>query len=141
MNKKSGRDLLTDAFRRNIYDRLLTKYIDSCRPSSEEEDTRSSRVTKKNEGRFPNLAGFCRFLRMGTEDLIELSEEFPAQVAYIYAVLEDEALNSSVSPTLLTAYLKRRLGYDRNGERGERSPCSEALPMIQFEHDIYGDGE
>ena len=140
MNKKSGRELLLDAFRRNTYDRLLEKYLASCRPSLEEEGTASRRSSKRTEGRFPNLAGFCRFLRIGTEDLLELSEEFPDAIAYVYAVLEDEALNSTVSPTLLTAYLKRRLGYDRDPAKKERAALSDALPLIQFEHDIYGDG-
>ena len=85
-------------------------------------------------------ARFCRFLRIGTEDLLSLAEEFPDAVAYVYAVLEDEALNSTVSPTLLTAYLKRRLGYDRDPEKKERAPLTDGLPLIQFEHDIYGDG-
>ncbi len=141
MNKKSGRDILLNAFRRNNYDRLLKKYISSCHPPSEEEGGNSARASKKNEGRFPNIAGFCRFLQIGTEDLIGLSEEFPEAIAYIYAVLEDEALNSTVSPTLLTAYLKRRLGYDREIERRDRPLCSDAPPIIQFEHDIFGDGE
>ena len=140
MNRKSGRELLSEAFRRNTYERLLDKYILSCRPS-EEEAMGPARGSKKAEGRFPNLAGFCRFLRIGTEDLIGLSEEFPDAIAYVYAVLEDEALNSSASPTLLTAYLKRRLGYAREAERKERSSLPDAPPIIQFEHDIYGDGE
>ena len=140
MTKKSGRELLLSAFRRKTYDRLLERYIASCHLPSEEEGASTSRVSKKTEGRFPNLAGFCRFLQIGTEDLIGLAEEYPDAMAYIYAVLEDEALNSSVSPTLLTAYLKRRLGYERENDRKERFSSSDLPPMIQFEHDIYGDG-
>ena len=140
MNKKSGRELLVNAFRRQNYDRLLEKYIASCHPLPEEDGTISPKASKKTEGRFPNLAGFCRFLHIGTEDLTELSEEYPDAIAYVYAVLEDEALNSSVSPTLLTAYLKRRLGYDREPERKDKPMPTDLQPIIRFEHDIYGDG-
>ncbi|MBR2353087.1 MAG: hypothetical protein IKA76_01110 [Clostridia bacterium] len=140
MNKQSGRELLENAFRRKNYDRLLKKYIASCHPASEEDGAILPRAPKKPEGRFPNLAGFCRFLHIGTEDLVDLSEKYPDAIAYVYAVLEDEALNSSVSPTLLTAYLKRRLGYDKENERKEKLLPTDPQPIIRFEHDIYGDG-
>jgi hypothetical protein len=112
-------------------------------PEEDEESVRGSgaKNQKRIEGKFPNLAGFCRFLKIGTEDLLGFSEEFPEAVAYILAVFEDEALNSSVSPTLLTAYLKRRLGYERELDRKERPIPADALPVIRFEHDVYGDGE
>ena len=143
MNKNRGRRLLESALRRNTYERLLEKYIAHCRPEEDEESVRGSgaKNQKRIEGKFPNLAGFCRFLKIGTEDLLGFSEEFPEAVAYILAVFEDEALNSSVSPTLLTAYLKRRLGYERELDRKERPIPADALPVIRFEHDVYGDGE
>ena len=143
MNKNRGRKQLETALRRNTYESLLENYILLCRPEEDEEPTRGGGVKnqKRSEGKFPNLAGFCRFLRIGTEDLLGFSEEFPDAVAYILAVFEDEALNSSVSPTLLTAYLKRRLGYEREADRKERPLPSDALPVIRFEHDVYGDGE
>ncbi len=142
MHKKSGAERLREACRRNTYHRLLESYVESCRPLSETEDPNdrhSSKNAKKSEGRFPNLAGFCRFLKMGTDDLSEIAKEFPDAVAYLSAVFEDEALNASISPTLLTAYLKRRLGYDRDSERKENA-SSDGIPMICFEHDIFRDG-
>ncbi len=142
MNTNRGRRHLENALRRNTYEKLLEKYINACRPEEDDGTLRPSgaRTPKKSEGKFPNLAGFCRFLKIGTEDLLAFSEEYPDAVAYILAVFEDEALNSSVSPTLLTAYLKRRLGYDREPDRKERPLPSDTLPVIRFEHDVFGDG-
>ena len=140
MNKSRGAERLREACRRNTYHRLVEQYINSCRPAPDSEDKTLGKNIKKSEGRFPNLAGFCRYLKMGTEDLSELAKEFPNAVAYLTAVFEDEALNSSVSPTLITAYLKRRLGYERDSERKD-VPSSEGPPMICFEHDIFRDGE
>ena len=52
--------------------------------------------------------------------------------------MEDEALNaSSVSPTLITAYLKRRLGY---AEKPEASSAECGDVRVIFEHDITEDG-
>lgn len=95
----------------------------------------------KNGGRFPNLAGFCRFLGVGVEQFCLAMKERQEEYDALCAMLEDEALNSGLSPTLIAAYLKRHLGY---GERKEAANSS-ALELDQiklvFEHDIYEDGE
>lgn len=144
MSKKSGAELLRAACVRNQHHKLLERYLLFCRPESEDNEPSVRRGTskkqKRDEGLFPNLAGFCRFLRMGTEDFSEVAKEFPDAAAYIVTALEDEALNAAISPTLLNAYLKRRLGYDREELREEPLP-SEPLPLIRFEHDILRDGE
>ena len=54
----------------------------------------------------------------------------------IYLTLEDEALNSGLPPALLSAYLKKRLGYEKELQAVEEMPL-----QIQFEHDIFEDGE
>ena len=51
-------------------------------------------------------------------------------------MLEDEALNSSLSPTLISAYLKKRLGYASDSS----AESSENQLQIKFEHDIFEDG-
>ncbi len=132
MSRKGGPEFLRDAFGRNKHTRLLEGYLRSCRPGAGGDP--------KDHGRFPNLAGFCRFLKIGTEELTALREEFPEACAYIYAVLEDEALNASLSPSLATAYLKRRLGYERESSDGERAPVEATQLAICFEHDIWQDG-
>ena len=121
MNQKSGDKELYNACCRNTVHRLLEKYIDSCR---EESDA----VT--------DTPSFCRYLRIGTDRLDELSEEFPDEINRIYLTLEDEALNSGLPPALLSAYLKKRLGYEREFERSEDQSL-----RIQFEHDVLRDGE
>ena len=135
MNQKSGDKELYNACCRNTVHRLLEKYIDSCREESDAvTDTPSKRRSRQD--RFPNLAGFCRYLRIGTDRLDELSEEFPDEINRIYLTLEDEALNSGLPPALLSAYLKKRLGYEREFERSEDQSL-----RIQFEHDVLRDGE
>ena len=113
--------------------RKLKEYLASCRPPPDAD-------TKKKDCTFPNLAGFCRFLGCGVSSLDELRAAYPAQYGLVCATLEDEALNFSLSPTVLTAYLKQRLGY---GEKLDTTPSGSAecgqLQLI-FEHDITEDG-
>ena len=91
----------------------------------------------KGHGRFPNLAGLCRFLGTGVSDIEELRKERPDEHERLMAILEDEALCADVSPTLLASYMKRRLGYGdaECGATGQREV------VWRFEHDIYKDGE
>ena len=82
------------------------------------------------------MAGFCRYLGISTDELERLSRDFPVQYGRLISVFEDEALNSGLSPTLLSAYLKKRIGY----EVAKKSACDEQI-RISFEHDILEDGE
>ena len=112
----------------------LRRYLRECRPPSGEEG-------KKGSGRLPNLAGFCRWLGCGVSEMETLRLSHPAAADWLTAVMEDEALNNGagVSPTLLTAYLKRRLGYA--SERAEAVAQAECGEMrVVFEHDIEEDG-
>lgn len=140
MYKKSGLEFVKDACRRKIYHKLLESYLQACRSESLSEDTSDASSKKSPKERFPNLAGFCRFLKIGAEDLSRISEEFPDAFTYICTALEDEALNSSLSPTLLNNYLKRRLGYDEVPNAKHRDTETQR-PIVQFEHDIFRDGE
>ena len=65
-----------------------------------------------------------------------MEREHPIPFGRLRAVLEDEALNATLSPTLIGAYLKRRLGYDNTTD----ARASEQL-TVRFEHDIWEDGE
>ena len=107
----------------------LAEYIELCR----------SEVVGKAKTRFPNLAGFCRYLGVGVEVLVEAFREAPDSYGALCAVFEDEALNSELSPTVVTAYLKQRLGY---GEKQEPSRATCELPEFKlvFDHDIFEDG-
>ena len=70
-------------------------------------------------------------------DIEELRKERPDEHERLMAILEDEALCADVSPTLLSSYMKRRLGYGdaECGATGQREV------VWRFEHDIYKDGE
>ena len=114
---------------------LLNEYIIAC------SNTDNSAGEKKNSKTsmsptFPNLAGFCRFLKISTSELEELSKKFPEDYNRLLTILEDEALNSKLSPTIVSAYMKKHLGYDRTSKCQTNSQLE-----IKFEHDIFEDGE
>lgn len=126
---------------------LLREYLEFCAslPSREGEEAQmehqkktpqKSSKAERNRSVFPNLAGFCRYLGVGTGELERLSEVYPVEHGKILAVLEDEALNSGLSATLISAYLKKRLGYDT-----QKNQADEPQLQISFEHDIIKDGE
>lgn len=136
MNPSPGKEALRQICLRGTLQRTLEHYISSCRPPAEEAGAEEKKRQKKSAGRFPNLAGFCRYRRISLEELAALTEEFPAEMAILYASLEDEALNSGLPPPILSAYLKKRLGYEREFEAANGG----GEVLIRFEHDIYADG-
>jgi len=135
MNTNGGEKALRSACRRKQINRILEHYIRSCRTQEEGEEGEKSR-TRKVKDRFPNLAGFCRYVSVSPRELEQLSREYPRQIEEIYLTLEDEALNSGLPPALLSAYLKKRLGYEKELQGVEEQPL-----QIHFEHDIFEDGE
>ena len=112
---------------------LAEEYIAFCKSVSDAE----KKPSRKSAGRFPNVAGFCRYFRIGATEYECLAQKYPAEFEKLYATLEDEALNSDVSPTILSAYMKKRLGYDRESER----EISDGQLKIVFDHNIMEDGE
>ena len=130
MNSSKGS--LLEICQEERIDELLERYIVFC---SGVQNGDGKKQTTKNA--FPNLAGFCRYLGVGINDLSELSNTYPKEYERIMTVLEDEALNSGLSATLLSAYLKKRLGYDTPSGSAKGSSQLE----ICFEHDIMEDGE
>ena len=128
---------------------MLERYLELCASqpsedgevSSEESKSKRSsrsRTAEQSRASFPNLAGFCRYLGVGTGELESLAAEYPSEHGKILAVLEDEALNSGLSATLISAYLKKRLGYDSTPRA---STDNDKQLQIRFEHDILKDGE
>lgn len=112
----------------------LNEYIYLCRQSKEENDACEKKKRTSERSSFPNLAGFCRFLGVGASELEDFGSRFPDIYGRILTILEDEALNSTLSPTLVSAYLKKRLGYD-----GAEKKAASQLE-ISFEHDVFEDG-
>ena len=123
--------LLLRALEENLLPELLGEYLTCCHEAVSADG-------KRREGGFPNLAGFCRFLGCGLSDLEALRVTNPTLSDRISAILEDEALNALLSPTLLNAYLKRRLNYVEHPE-STATDCGEM--RLVFEHDILEDGE
>lgn len=133
-NKQEENDskgLISSLHRNGLLEGLVDEYLESCR-DSEAAESKSRRTV-----RFANLAGLCRFLGTGLADLEQMRGEFPEEYDRLLAVFEDEALNSSISPTLLSAYFKKRIRYSTEEEK----PLGRKEVSYRFEHDILADGE
>ena len=132
----TNHDPLAEAFHHGQLSRLLEEYVALCHPPREaDEKAPKGRASPPAGERFPNLAGFCRYLGCATEEWLSMERDYPIPFGRLRAVLEDEALNASLSPTVVGAYLKRRLGYDKESDT-HTEPMS-----VRFEHDIWEDGE
>lgn len=93
---------------------------------------------KRGKPRFPNLAGFCRRLKVGTAAMKLIEEEYPDQFGALLSLFEDEALNSAQSATILSAYMKEHLGFGEKKEGGASFPVGDV--KLVFEHDAFEDG-
>ena len=122
-----------------LLDAFIDEYITYCQRVSEDREggNAEKRSAKKNKNRFPNVAGFCRYFNIGSKEYEALAAKYPNEFDRLYAIFEDEAFNSDVSPTLLSAYLKKRLGY----EKREGSEIFDGQLKVLFDHDIMEDGE
>ncbi|MBQ9113030.1 MAG: hypothetical protein IJY08_05560 [Clostridia bacterium] len=131
------RGLISQLCRDGRLDEVVEEYISYCHATQSHSAEEAARTKVKVRSRFPNIAGFCRYLGTGLSDISGLASDFPAEHDRLIAIFEDEALNSEVSPTLLSAYLKKRMRYttseDGKTEGKEVRYC--------FEHDIFSDGE
>ena len=76
---------------------------------------------------------FLKFFRLK-------SKKYPEEFEKLFAVFEDEALNSQISPSLLSTYLKKRLGYSDASESTQTEVDTDKIKLI-FDHDIFVDGE
>ena len=115
---------------------LAEQYVKEC---SREGEGQTVGKRKETSGRFPNLAGFCRTLCTGLFWIDALKSEYPEQYGALCALFEDEALNSSQSATVISAYMKEHLGFGEGKKESEGACMSGDIKLI-FEHDIYEDG-
>lgn len=115
---------------------LLNEYLLTCHDEKAQDSTQECKKKKSKETVFPNLAGFCRFIGISTSELEAFGKNNPNEYGIILTVLEDEALNSEASPSIVSAYLKKRHGYD-----GSKILETSSQLEIKFEHDIFKDGE
>jgi hypothetical protein len=129
---------------------LAEQYIEDClgcRSDENEENEKDQKDEKddvkckgkRKREKFPNMAGFCRFIEISPRRYSELCELYPEETGLIAAAFEDEALNSNKPAAIIAAYLKARLGYAENAPP-KNDGGSGAVNVI-FEHDIISDGE
>ena len=131
MNKRNN-PLLRAAKKKEL-DAILSRYLAACTPDDGE---------RRSVRRLPNLAGLCRFVGCGVRAFAQLADVYPETADHLLAVLEDEVLSISPSPTLLSAYLKKRLGYaDKTRDEDAETETDCGLMRLVFEHDIEEDGE
>ena len=118
-------------------DKLLEEYIISCSDACELESAAGKKCSKKSKKKFPNVAGFCRYFHIGDAEYEQLCRKYPTEFERVKLVFEDEALNSEISPTILSAYLKKRLGY----EKSSGGEVYDGQLKVVFDHDILEDGK
>lgn len=135
-NEELGMSLVERACGQGLLHALAEEYIVFCTDSAEIEPSDKKRDSRKKK-RFPNVAGFCRYFHIGETEYRCLSKKFPEEFDRLSALFEDEALNSDISPTVLSAYLKKRLGYEKSVGT---EVCDGQLRVV-FDHDIEEDGE
>ena len=135
-NEETGASLIEHACGKGLLHSLAEEYLVFCKECSESEDEGAKRKEKRRK-RFPNVAGFCRYFNIGELEYGCLAARYPDEFDRLSALFEDEALNSELFPTLLSAYLKKRLGYEKSAGS---EVCDGQLRVI-FDHDITEDGE
>ena len=142
MTDKEGSELIESACANGTLITLAEQYINSCNSDedNDKEEKNGAKKQKKKNGRFTNFAGFCRYVGIGDTEYAKLSKKYPEEFEKLACVLEDEALNSEISPSLLGVYLKKRLGYDDSAKAQKNDVDMGQLKLI-FEHDIIADGE
>ena len=116
----------------SILDRF-SSYLDTCRSEGDGKNG-------KNAGKIPNVAGFCRYIGATLPEFERLRKTRPELHGALCAELEDEALNSTMPASILSVYLKLRLGYAADTPEPTGVTDSGQLRLI-FDHDAYRDGE
>ena len=93
---------------------------------------------RENGARLPNISGFLRRLRFGAAELDRLRRDYRQVYRTILMTFEDEAINSTRSPSLVSVYLKQYFKSDIEDSEESESRCG-PLTLV-FDHDITLDG-
>lgn len=134
--------------RAQAYRRAARMFRDgSIVPEAEAYCSSCRRRGGDKQERFPNLAGFSRYMGIGLCSLRALGERHAAVYDAILTLLEDEALNATRYPcsssTLTATYLRERLGafeHDKTKDKGAASSKEAEMVKVVFEHDMAEDG-
>lgn len=145
MTNKDSAELIEAACNTGSLGALAEEYIIFCHTTQANQDEPSDKAATKKKSadktvKFPNVAGFCRYFGIGQQKYECLSKKYPEEFEKLSAIFEDEALNSEISASVLTAYLKKRLGYS-DTEKSEKSEVDAGQIRLIFDHDILLDGE
>ena len=131
--------LISEMCKSGLLDGLVEDYIGFCHRTHTPAAEDASKARTKSRTLFPNLAGFCRWLGWGGNEMELLKKTTPDLYDRICTVLEDEALNSDLSASVLTAYLKQRIWRAEPSSDKSTVDQGDQLRLI-FEHDILEDG-
>lgn len=115
---------------------LAEKYVAECKARVDAFDVKMSK--SKSLDRFPNLAGFARYLGVSISTIKKIEGKWPEQYGTLLAIFEDEALNSDKNATILNTYIKERLSFGEKKEGGATLPVGNV--QLVFEHDMSEDG-
>ena len=127
---------LHELFECNLLSPIMEDYVSLCLAQANESSGSMQKRSLKHPP-LPNLAGFCRYLKTDVDTVVKVGKAHPSEFGRIMAILEDEALNSDASATIISSYMKKRLNYERSTEES-LAPQS---TTVTFEHDIFSDGE
>ena len=97
-----------------------------------------AKYCKDHESRIPNMAGFFRRLGFGARELDHFKSEHKDVYRTVLMIFEDEAINSTRPPSLVSAYMKQYFRSDTDSDVSE-SQCGPIT--LVFDHDIDADGE
>lgn len=86
--------------------------------------------------RLPNMAGFFRWMGLSAAARDHFKKAHSERYRTIKMIFEDEALNSPLPPSIVSAYMKQY--FSAEDEPSDREPGGITL---MFEHDIERDGE
>lgn len=127
---------------RGLLAELVEQYLLACHSKADFEgggdEDLACKGKKGHKGRFPNIAGFCRYWGIGQGALEKLCSYLPEEYDALCSIFEDEALNSDCPPSIVGAYLKKRLNYS---EHNVSKSSDDGVVIPVFEHDIGKDGE
>ena len=85
--------------------------------------------------RLPNMAGFFRWMRLSASARDRFKTDHPEEYMTIIMFFEDEALNSPLPPSIVSAYMKQYFSIEEHPAEN-----NDGITLI-FEHDILHDGE
>jgi len=126
-------ELIDDICQRNTMSELAEQYINFCLCTDIENDSKHTRRV-----RLPNICGFFRWLRLSASALDKLKRDHREEYRTLQMIFEDEALNSSLPPSIISTYMKQSFSSRTDDEGMGESSCG-PITLI-FEHDIDHDG-